>query len=109
MGGVVRPFRALVVLGVIVLLIQTGSQLSPQALFGTIANTVDKGHTGQADVRAIALLGLAVIYGASAYWFRVISQRFTQGVVYLLRRRVFHRLSELGVDFYDRPLPGQVA
>ena len=109
LGSITRPFRAVVFLGIVVLLIQTGGQLSPQALFGTIANTIDKGHTGQADLRALALLGIGVIYGSSAYGFKILSQRFTQGVIYLLRRRVFHRLSKLGVDFYDKELPGQVA
>ena len=29
--------------------------------------------------------------------------------MYMLRRRMLHRLTRLGVDYYDRELPGQVA
>ena len=43
------------------------------------------------------------------YWFRVEAKKVEEGVGYLLRRRAFGRLMRLGVDFYDRELPGRVA
>lgn len=106
--SVARPFVPLLLAGVLVLLIQSLSQLSPQYLFGQIADVAERGASA-ADVRALAMLGIAVVYAWSSYLFRVIVQRFAEGAIYLLRRRVFARLSRLGVDFYDRELPGQVA
>src|SRR5439155_5228001 len=41
--------------------------------------------------------------------FRMSAAKVNESVMYLLRRRVFQRLSRLGVDYYDRELPGQVA
>ena len=35
--------------------------------------------------------------------------KIAQSIGYLLRRRIFHRLTKLGIDFYDRELPGEVA
>src|SRR6185295_7237365 len=40
---------------------------------------------------------------------RIVGQRLTQGMLYLFRRRQFQRLTRLGVDYYDRELPGQVS
>ena len=69
-------------------------------------NTTDLG----AALTASGLLVLiAVAYGFVAWQFRVWAQRFSQSIVLLLRRRVFHRLAKLGINYYDRELPGDVA
>ena len=41
--------------------------------------------------------------------YKIRAARVSEGAMYLLRRRTFQRLTRLGVDFYDRELPGQVA
>ncbi len=58
---------------------------------------------------AAILAGIGVLVGLCSMPYRIYGQRFNQSVVCLLRRRVFYRLSKLGVDFYDRELPGDVA
>jgi ATP-binding cassette subfamily B protein len=104
-----RPFRGLIALAIVILIAQTIMRLSPQILFGDVADLVEE-ENRDAVLKLGALLMVFAIGGAfAAYWFRVLSQKFTQGLVYLLRRRLFRRLSRLGIDFYDRELPGQVA
>jgi ATP-binding cassette subfamily B protein len=52
---------------------------------------------------------IAIGVGFVAKYSRIFAQRFNQSVIVVLRRRVFFRLSKLGVNYYDRELPGDVA
>ena len=52
---------------------------------------------------------IAIGVGFAAKYSRIFAQRFNQSVIVVLRRRVFYRLSKLGVNYYDRELPGDVA
>ena len=87
----------------------TLGQIAPQFVFGTVSDLIESGDTGSIDVRVLVLVGVAFLTALSAYGYRIVGQRFTQGVLYLFRRRQFQRLSRLGVDYYDRELPGQVS
>ena len=58
---------------------------------------------------ALVLVVIAVGVGFVSKYFRIFAQRFNQSVIVVLRRRVFYRLSKLGVNYYDRELPGDVA
>ena len=74
-----------------------------------MSDLIESGDTGSINVRVLALVGVAFLTALAAYGYRIVGQRFTQGVLYLFRRRQFQRLSRLGVDYYDRELPGQVS
>lgn len=106
---VARPFLLVGLLALIVLLIQSAVKFAPEYFVGEIADAVKEPSSAATDVRAAILVGVGAVGAFTAYGFRVLSQRCAQGVMYLLRRRVFQRLSRLGVDFYDRELPGEVA
>jgi ATP-binding cassette subfamily B protein len=87
----------------------TLGQIAPQFAFGSVSDLVHRGDTGAVDVRVASLVVVAFLTALSAYGFWIVGQRFTQGVLYLFRRRQFQRLSRLGIDYYDRELPGQVS
>jgi ATP-binding cassette subfamily B protein len=112
---VIRPFRLIAVSAIAVLAVQTLVKYAPEIMFGEVADkirdTIDAGKksTATTDRLAIALVLLGVVGSFAAYGYRVLSQRCGQGAMYLLRRRMFQRLSRLGVDFYDREMPGEVA
>ena len=63
------------------------------------------GRSSPASSRCVAAVVVAVL----TYAFRVEAKKVEEGVGYVLRRRAFARLMRLGVDFYDRELPGRVA
>ena len=107
-GTAGRIFGGLIALALFVLVIQSLGQLGPEALFGAVADVIEDGPR-EANFRAGALVLVGAVFTVASYAFRILAQRFNQGLIYLLRRRVFLRLSRLGVDFYDRELPGQVA
>lgn len=106
---VARPFKWVALAALIVLLIQTAVKFAPEYFVGEIADAVKEPSSAATDVRAVILVGVGVVGAFTAYGFRVLAQRCAQGAMYLLRRRVFQRLSRLGIDFYDRELPGEVA
>src|SRR5262249_11760248 len=68
-----------------------------------------KGDIGAVDVRVLLLGVVAIVTSLAAYGYWIVGQRFTQGTMYLFRRRQFQRLSRLGIDYYDREQPGQVS
>lgn len=103
-----RHFVVLLLLVLGLLILASLGQLAPEALFGSIADVVERG-TGGAYARALALVGIGVVFTFVTYAFRILAGKVSQGVVYLVRRRIFLRLSRLGIDFYDREQPGQVA
>ena len=110
-----RRFRRVMLLTCGLALLATLGEVSPNLMFGRITNIVQSSGTGAsadqstAYLWALALVGIAVVFGLVSYAVRMTASRYTQSVVCLLRRRVFYRLSRLGIDYYDREQPGQVA
>lgn len=102
-------FKSVIALAAAALTVQTLGRFAPELLFGNVADVVQDGHTGDAAARSGLLVIAGLVAALGSYFFRIHSQRFNQGVMYVLRRRVFQRLSKLGVDHYDREMPGQVA
>ncbi len=91
------------------ILVFTAVNLVPEFLFGEAADYVEDANTGATDKLAMGIVAVAVVAGVSQYCFRIFSAQVNQGVLFGLRRRIFERLSRLGIDFYDRELPGYVS
>ncbi len=109
MGSTLRPFRKLLTIAAVVLVGFTFLGQLPEYLAGKAQDAANEGDLRVAISLVLALLGLQVLGGGFGYLFRLLSARIDQGVMYLLRQRLFHRLTRLGVDYYDREPPGQVA
>ena len=107
--GILGALRRPAVLALGFLLLYTAANLIPPALYKLVTDDFEKGTHATADLVALALIGVSLLSGATNYLFKVTSGKVNEGVLYLLRRRLFQRLSKLGVDYYDRELPGQVA
>jgi len=110
-GGweILRRFRWLVTAGIALVSLMTLGQIAPQFAFGSVSDLVQQGDMGAVDIRVALLVVVAFVTAFSAYGYWIVGQRFTQGVLYLFRRRQFGRLSRLGIDYYDREMPGQVS
>jgi ATP-binding cassette subfamily B protein len=109
---VMRPFRRTALAAVLAVTVFTIARLTPDVIFGVVANVVNQGGTSDTDTSdklALLVLVMGLVGGAASYAFRVQANRFSQGLITYLRRRAFFRLVSLGVDYYDRELPGQVA
>ena len=104
-----RPFRRIVWAAGLLLLGFTMFGLVPTWMTQVALDSIDSHSNTQALVAgAVTLLASAVV-AVITYFFRVEAKKVEEGVSYVLRRRAFGRLMRLGVDFYDRELPGRVA
>ncbi|MDQ3107380.1 MAG: ABC transporter ATP-binding protein/permease [Actinomycetota bacterium] len=103
------PQRRRIAVAIACLLGLTAVGLLPEFVFGEAADYVRDGNTEATDRLALGLFAVAFAVGTFTFLFRIASAKVNQATLYGLRRRVFERLSRLGVEYYDRELPGQVS
>ncbi|HUP85215.1 MAG TPA: ABC transporter ATP-binding protein [Acidimicrobiales bacterium] len=107
--NMLRPQRKRIVQASVALLAFTAVGLVPEFVFGEAADYVKDGNTTATDRLAMTLILVAFAVGAGQFAFRITSAKVNEGILYGLRRRVFERLTWLGVEYYDRELPGKVS
>ena len=93
----------------ILLVVNSLAGLGPEILFAEATESAVDGETRAIYGIGLAVVAVGVLFAVSGYFVRVLSMKIAQSIGYLLRRRIFHRLTNLGIDFYDRELPGEVA
>ncbi len=106
---ILRPHRRSVWWAAGFLIAFTLAGLVPTGMAQIALDVVESGEVRNSDIAAGVTLLAGVLVAVTAYGFRVEAKKVEEGVGYLLRRRVFTRLTRLGVDFFDRELPGRVA
>ncbi len=107
--GIARPFRRTLVIALVLVVLYAFAELSGTLIFGQVTDVIDQNNPSSGYAWAALLAVIAVAFGIIAMLFRIYAMRFTQSIGCLLRRRVFYRLTRLGVNYYDRELPGDVA
>ncbi len=111
-GSVAGFFKGVLSLSLVLVVIAALCKIAPDIIFGQISDLVgdaDDTDLGAALAAAGALVLIAGLYAIVAWQFRIQAQKFVQNVILLLRRRVFRRITKLGINYYDRELPGDVA
>ena len=107
--SVLRPLSRTAVIAGALLLVSTLVGLVSPGLIQVAVDGIRDRDAATADKVAVAMVALGGAVGVLTYLFKLRAARVSEGVMYLLRRRTFQRLTRLGVDFYDRELPGKVA
>jgi ATP-binding cassette subfamily B protein len=107
--GLLQPFRRVVIAAGLLLLGFTLAGLVPTWMTQVALDAIAKHSTRQGLLAALVTLGAAGAVAVCTYFFKIEAKKVEEGVGYVLRRRAFGRLMRLGVDFYDRELPGRVA
>ncbi len=106
---VLAPVRRLVAYATLALVGLTAVGLVPEGLVKIAIDGIRDGKAGPAYRVALATMLLAGGTAVSTYFFQILAAKVNESILYLLRRRTFQRLTRLGIDFYDRELPGRVA
>lgn len=107
--NVLSPVSGKVAVAMGILLVLTSLTIAPDVLLEFLVNGI-RHHTVSPAIRvAMALVPIAVAVTAVTFVLRIVITQINESVLYVLRRRVFRRLTRLGVDYYDRELPGKVA
>ncbi len=107
--NILLPFRRKVALAAGILGVFTLASLLPEGLIGLAVDDFRDHTHSVADRVAVAIAVMAVVVGLLSYALKLFVSKISEGIMFLLRRRTFQRLSRLGVDYYDRELPGKVA
>ncbi|MGH9177552.1 MAG: ABC transporter ATP-binding protein [Acidimicrobiales bacterium] len=105
----VRPYRGPLAVGLALVVIDTLATLAGPAL---VRVGVDRGVVGGSQ-RALWSVSAAFLVVALANWVNVYAQqrytrRTAEELLYSLRVRIFGHLQGLGLDFYDREMPGRI-
>ncbi|NUR61177.1 MAG: ABC transporter ATP-binding protein [Catenulispora sp.] len=104
-----RPFRAALLLGLLLVAADTGAGLALPALIrggvdsGILAHSLSAILTVSAVALAVVLADTAV--NACQY---VVTGRTGERLLYALRVKVFAQLQRLGLDYYERELSGRI-
>ena len=104
-----RPFRKTVWIAVGLLLGFTMVGLVPTWMTQVALDAIESKSAKQGVVAGLVTVLAAAGVAGLTYFFKIQAKKVEEGVGYVLRRRTFNRLMRLGVDFYDRELPGRVA
>ncbi|MGW2476056.1 ABC transporter ATP-binding protein [Streptomyces sp. NPDC001665] len=109
LGALLRPFRLPLLLGLLLVALDAGAQITVPVL---VRYGVDRGvahHAGHVLLAASAAAGLVV----AANWLIGVAQVRTTGrtgerLLYTLRVKTFAQLQRLGLDYYERELGGRI-
>ncbi|MGW9206441.1 ABC transporter ATP-binding protein [Embleya sp. NPDC055664] len=107
--SLLRPFRWALLLGFVLVILDTGAQLALPAL---IRDGIDRGiDDGATD--AIMTVSLIAVVIVMADWFVNVGQAMVAGrtgerLLYTLRVKTFAHLQRLGLDYYERELSGRI-
>ncbi|MDG2026055.1 MAG: ABC transporter ATP-binding protein [Acidimicrobiales bacterium] len=107
--SLVRLSLSAVAIALVLLILNTLAGLGPELLFAEATEAAEDKETSRIYGIGLAVAGVGLVFAVSGYFMRIVVTKVAQSLVYLLRRRVFLRLTNLGIDFYDRELPGEVA
>ncbi|MCX0246941.1 ABC transporter ATP-binding protein, partial [Streptomyces drozdowiczii] len=109
LGVLLRPFRLPLLLGLLLVALDAGAQITVPVL---VRYGVDRGvahHAGHVLLAAAAAAGFVV----AANWLIGVAQVRTTGrtgerLLYTLRVKTFAQLQRLGLDYYERELGGRI-
>jgi len=108
-GGLVRPYRRKIVLGLTLQLVVILTRLIAPYVTKTLINDViTQMHTELLFPLCGALLGLALIRGACIYTRGLTMERLSQNAIWDLRTGLYAHLEELPYQFYDKHRVGEI-
>jgi len=109
LGRMVRPYRRLIALAVLVLTVQTGCLLAgPLLVRRGIDHGIRAGDEGVLNQSALLYVAVALLGFVLGRTSIIIVARVGESFLRDLRVRVFRHLTTLGVDFFEREKTGRL-
>ncbi len=107
--SLIRPLRAIMLVGLLLVGLDAVAQLIVPAL---VRSGIDRGVTAQSQ-RALFIVSAVALGVVLADWvIEIAGQRVTgrtgERLLYLLRVKTFAQLQRLGLDYYERELGGRI-
>ena len=109
LSRLVRPYRRQLAVGLTLVVLDTLATLAGPALVRVgIDRGVVSGSQRALWTASAALLGVALANWANVYAQQRYTRRTAEELLYSLRVRIFAHLQSLGLDYYDREMPGRI-
>ncbi len=103
------PFKRLAIISAIAMLIYTGTQVAiPWAVKIAIDRFIDVGDLGGLTWMFALFIAIAALNWAMNFTMQFSMEKVGQGILYNLRRDVFHHVQKQSVSFYDRTEVGRM-
>jgi ABC-type multidrug transport system fused ATPase/permease subunit len=107
MIGLLRPYRARLILMFTALLLETGAALAPPYLAGkAIDSGIRSGDVGALDLIVAAFALTAIVYAVATYWETYLVGWVGTRALQDLRERIFSHLQSMSIGFFTRRSPG---
>jgi ABC-type multidrug transport system fused ATPase/permease subunit len=107
MAGLLRPYRARVVLTIVAILVATGAALVPPYLAGQAIDAgIVAGDSDALTAIVAAFVGVAIVYAAATYVQTYLIGWVGTRALQDLRERVFSHLQSMSIGFFTRRSPG---
>jgi ABC-type multidrug transport system fused ATPase/permease subunit len=107
MIGLLRPYRRLVILMFVALVLETGAALAPPYLLGkAIDSGIEAGDVSTLDWIVVAFVFATVLYAVATYWETYLVGWIGTRALQDLRERIFTHLQSMSIGFFTRRSPG---
>ncbi len=104
-----KPYRTLIVIGLILILIQSGlGLLTPLIFRDLIDHTLPSGDTQRLDLLAFGLILIPVFSSIIGVIIRRVNARVGEGVIYDLRVSLFSHLQRMSLRFFTNTKSGEL-
>ncbi|HEX2700325.1 MAG TPA: ABC transporter ATP-binding protein [Acidimicrobiales bacterium] len=104
-----RPYRRQLAIGLTLVLLDTAASLAGPVL---VRSGIDRGVVGGSEAAlwatSAAFLAVVVANWANVYVQQSYTRRTAEELLFGLRVGIFRHLQSLGLDYYDREMPGRI-
>lgn len=108
-GGLIRPYKRKIALGLILQLLVILSRLiAPYVTKMVVNDVITQQHIELLMPLCGAILGLALVRGICNYFRSMIFERLSQNAIWDLRTGLYAHLEELPYQFYDKHRVGEI-
>ncbi len=107
--GYARPYRTAIVIGLVLILIQSGlGLLTPLIFRDLIDRTLPSGDAGRLNVLALGLVLIPIVSSVIGIVIRRFNSRIGEGVIYDLRVGLFSHLQNMSLRFFTNTKSGEL-
>ncbi|MEO8397458.1 MAG: ABC transporter transmembrane domain-containing protein, partial [Chloroflexota bacterium] len=107
--GYAKPYRTLIIIGLVLILIQSGiGLLTPLIFRDLIDHTLPSGDAPHLNVLAFALILIPIFSSSIGVVIRRVNARIGEGVIYDLRVSLFTHLQRMSLRFFTNTKSGEL-
>lgn len=104
-----RPYKGQILILLVTILVITGfSLITPLLIRDLIDNALPNGDVRRLNLLALGMIAVPLINGLVGVLQRQVSARVGEGVIYDLRRALYHHMQKMSLRFFTRTRTGEL-